>query len=403
MLQQASSKDSDAAPSIAVIGTPMIDFLVEGLDELPERGTVAQVNTFERQLGGCALNAAVVASRLGAKVTLFTWLPTADSESRVARAERDEVIAYANNAGVSVQVVGSITAIPSSIVVIGSDKNRSFITFKTPVDSSDAVDLKPHLEVLKTFDCVFFSGVGPNERFTGDSLSSILKSLSTSSHADATGSVRDVTFPHPLIALDIVAISGWDKAKWNARIGRMMHYVHAFFPNDDELAQFEPTGVTRHRTIANTVNGIASVLESHPRMRIVGVKRSSDGCVVGCTSLPSLWIGGRSKDSECFQAPTILRGGNTLRDQTGAGDSWCGGFLAHWLRDKDPRLAALAANAAASVCVKHLGATKYLTSVEMLEAIEISKDMVAQIEDVYRAGMSRSPSDGPGEGIPLAP
>lgn len=352
--------------SIAVVGGTYIDHLVQGhVDSRDPSGNVV-ASAYSEQFGGCAFNTAVVAARMGAQVTLFTWMSD-DDRGRAAKQ-------YAEEAGVTVRVVREIPSLPRIIVLINRDTcQRRFISFESYWELEHAKDLLNHVADLREHTVVHFAGLGPNTKFAGTDLGSVLNSVTkTSLDADPSGSAK----AGPMITGDIVKVNGFTASNWEERLGMAINFFTAFFPNDEEILQF--TDDRDARTAAETLIG------RYQRLKLIGVKVSSRGC----------WITQRLSDTLAMQAmpedfgvKSLLRGSDSIRDQTGAGDAWCGAFLATWLRTKNVVAAAQQANAVASECVMHLGATDGLTVERIQQTIELAPHLaIVNSEDFWHEG-----------------
>lgn len=117
--------------------------------------------------------------------------------------------------------------------------------------------------------------------------------------------------------------TGWDRTgEWMASIGPCLPYVDWLFANSAEAAKLGGE-------VALRSGGAAGVV----------IKRGADGCSV---------------DGVCLPAEQVA-----AVDSTGAGDCFCGGFLAAAMNGASPVEAARAGNRAGALCVAHAGATRW--------------------------------------------
>ncbi len=118
-----------------------------------------------------------------------------------------------------------------------------------------------------------------------------------------------------------------------AAILRMIGAVDIFLPSAEEVVRL--LGTTDWLAAARRFAGLGP--------QLVVIKLGADGCLVheGAT--------GRSTLVPAFPVPTVI-------DTTGAGDSFCGAFMAAYLQQPDPVRAARAGAVAASFTVRGYGA-----------------------------------------------
>ena len=145
----------------------------------------------------------------------------------------------------------------------------------------------------------------------------------------------------------------WDhKAKWGELLNQAMPYIDIFMPSIDEAREISKE---------STVEKMAEVFFSRGVKSVV-IKCGSDGCYVQ-----------EKKDEKGYMSPACK--GVTAVDTTGAGDSFCSGFLAALSKGYDFKTCALMGNATGAHCVMERGATTGIKSFE-----EIYKFMCAQKE-----------------------
>ena len=132
--------------------------------------------------------------------------------------------------------------------------------------------------------------------------------------------------------------TGWDRqGQWIEVIGPCLPYVEWFFCNEAEAAAL--TGKPDYRDAA-------AALRAHGAANVI-IKRGALGCAVAL---------GRTAPVEV--APCAVE----AIDTTGAGDSFCGAFLAAMLREMDPLDAARIANVYGALSASAAGATTGLTT-----------------------------------------
>jgi sugar/nucleoside kinase (ribokinase family) len=126
--------------------------------------------------------------------------------------------------------------------------------------------------------------------------------------------------------------TGWDrKGEWMSVVGPCLPYLEWLFTNEPEAKAL---------TGAPTVDEAVAALRAAGARNIV-VKLGVQGCL--------LLEGGAARPFAAYPTETV--------DSTGAGDCFCGGFLAAMLRDMEPEEAARIANVCGARSVSAAGAT----------------------------------------------
>jgi len=142
-------------------------------------------------------------------------------------------------------------------------------------------------------------------------------------------------------------------------LAALLARVHAFLPSEKELRRMLPD--------LPTPAALARLADLGPP--VVAVKCGGAGALV--------W-------DRAAAAPVAVPAiATTVRDPTGAGDAWCGGFLASLLVDDDPVLAACRGTVSASFAVEGFGA---------LHALDADPAAARQRLDSLLARIGRRPA-----------
>lgn len=346
---------------LAVIGSSVMDILVQGVksNERIEVGTIADVEHVERQPGGCGLNLAVTASRLGVETTLFTWLGVDDN----GRA----LLAYLRRYGVRVVNLGDMACTAEIVVLIDiKSKDRSFLAppcLPGRIGPSGRAG-KRLRRMLPDFDVVMVTGVTSRHPMAGPEGAAIIRQA----RRERAHRTKETLF----VGLDIIAEPKDCEARWESSVAGLLGEVDWFLPNEAELLQVVSPYLSLSRCAVH-------LFSHYKNLSLIGGKRAADGS----------WLMMRKSSStvemaiEPFGIPH-----SRLIDQTGAGDVWCAAFVAKLLErrkaglgvydnerrwvgpsDADARVAAVTANAVAALCVTRLGATKGMSKEDLETAL----------------------------------
>lgn len=153
----------------------------------------------------------------------------------------------------------------------------------------------------------------------------------------------------PTITLD--PTGGYMTPEWRNRIPMLLQGLTAFLPSEDELRR-----LFAHRLldIWEMVEGLATW-----GVEMVVVKRGAAGHLLYEKSTGRRW------EIPAYPAE--------VRDPTGAGSAFCGGFLAGWVQTYDAVEAALYGAVAASIVVERVGALAALDTLPGLAASRLER------------------------------
>lgn len=293
---------------VACVGILVADIIVEPVDGYPGRGVLKQVNGITLHNGGNAMTAAINLTKMGVPASIIGKVGN-DMFGSYLRSRLDEVGADTRGLKTDDSVQTS-----ASVLMIDEGGERSFFhcVGTNGTFGIDDVDF----DVIAEADLVFVTGTFLLDRFDGKETMEFLKKCKE---------MGKTTF------LDVC----WDaKGKWGELLDMSMPYIDYLMPSIDEAVKI--AGCEDPDLIADVFmsKGAANVVIKMGKM---GSYLRLDG----------------EKKGRIFQA---VKGIKAI-DTTGAGDSFCSGFLAAMARGESPEFASEFANVTGALCVTATGAT----------------------------------------------
>ena len=306
---------------IGCIGSVTTDVILSTVDRLPDPGALQKVESSSVHVGGCASNAAIDLARLGVPVLL------------VCKVGRDSfgdfVLKEAGKAGVDTAGVIQDPSVPTttSVVCVNSQGERSFLYNPGSTSALRAEEIPE--ELLEECGIIFIGGAMLLSSFDGKPCGALL------------GRMRD---KGKFTVMD----TAWDfEDTWMPKIRDALAGLDLFMPSYDEAARL--SGETELDRIADCFFDCG--------VRQVVIKTGKDGAYFA----PSR--------EERFSLPTYRKIKPT--DATGAGDSFCAGFLCGLAQGWDFHQCGRFANAVGTHCIQAIGASSGIPSMEkVLEFME---------------------------------
>ena len=302
----------------SIIGAAHLDALVEGMEETALQAGSSPAESIRLGFGGDALNEAVTLRRLGAEVDLVSKIGH-DGAGNL-------VLEFCRTVGLPTDRIARDENLSTSmnIVLIDRAGERRFIT--DPHSSLRALtlnDVLPQVDSLAPVVC--FASLFVFPRFHAQAYETLFSAIKQRGC---------------LLAADMT------KRKNREKIGDLVEV----WPNIDILfANAEEAGLL---TESDTVAKMAQ------EFRASGV-----GCVVIKTGAAGCFVASRS-----FTGAVPGCVCRACVDTTGAGDNFAAAYLFAHAAGRTPEDCARFANASASICVEHLGATTHeITLTESLE------------------------------------
>ncbi len=300
---------------VACVGILVADIITEPVDGYPGRGVLKQVNSITLHNGGNAMTAAINLSKMGV-----------DSKM-VGMVGRDYFGYYLGDclkeAGVDTRGLKYSESAQTSVsvVLLDSSGERSFLHC---VGTNAALSISDiDFSVIEECDLVFVTGTYLMNKFDGEETRDFLKKCKE---------MGKTTF------LDVC----WDaKGEWGKKLDLCMPYIDFLMPSIDEAVEI--AGVSEPEEIADvfTSRGTKNVI----------IKLGSRGAYI------------RLAGEACGSIYPALNGVVAV-DTTGAGDSFCSGFLAAYARGYALHDCIKIANATGALNVTAKGATTGIRSFE---------------------------------------
>lgn len=297
-------------PEAVIIGAAIADILLRPVSaEVFVQGSYP-VDSIRMSIGGDAINEATVLARLGHTPLLVTRL----GDDGVA----DTIEAHCRREGVSLfgrREPGFDTGI--NVVLVSADGERSFITNKN--GSLRKLGLEHILPALETEDFKNAKLVCLASMFVSPLLTL----------ADTETLFAKVKAAGKILCADTTRRKNGETL---ADIAPVIRHVDYFFPNFEEAQLL---------TGCSDPDGVADAFLSAGVKNVV-LKLGGKGCLI-------------KNINERIETP-VYPDANCI-DTTGAGDTFAASFIAGLLEEKPLHECAAYANAVASICVEHLGAT----------------------------------------------
>jgi sugar/nucleoside kinase (ribokinase family) len=284
----------------------LVDVLVKPVEKLPPKGGLLPVGRVEMALGGCASNTATALSRLGVPTSLW---------GKVGKDPFSEfAIRQLKQAGVEISGmrVDSKVSTSATVVLVDSKARRSFLHSMAANDDIRRKDIK--LPKLSRFDHLHIGGYFLFPALDGAPMAGILK------EAQRKGLTT---------SLD----TAWDlKGRWMKALKPCLPYLDYFMPSEREVKKL--LGHCRPRDAARTFLGLGT--------KTFILKRGEKGSILFARN-------GGEIHMPAFKARAV--------DTTGAGDSFCAGFIKGLALKWDLGRCLALGNAAGACAVSELGAT----------------------------------------------
>lgn len=307
---------------IACLGILVADVMTDPIDEMPEHGKLVKVNSVTVHNGGNAMTASINLKKMGVEAKILGKVGN-DIFGSYLRDCLDKFDVDTRGLKVDENVQTSV-----SIVLLDATGERSFLhcTGTNAVMSINDINW----DVVSETDCVFVTGSFLMNNFDGDETAQFLKKCKE---------MGKTTF------LDVC----WDASgRWGEVIDRAMPYIDYFMPSVDEAVEIAGCSDPDEMADEFMKRGVKNVV----------IKLGKKGAY--------LRLAGTEK-GRVFPAV-----GDVKRvDTTGAGDSFCSGFLAAYARGESEDFCVRFANTVGALCVTAKGATAGTKSYD--ETLEIMK------------------------------
>ncbi len=305
---------------VACVGIMVADIIVEPVKNYPEKGLLEPVSSITMHNGGNAMTAAINIGKLGVESTLVGKVG--------ADMFGDYLKKCLTEAGVDVSGINVDKNVQTSASVLMIEEGtgeRSFFHCTGSNAAFTTADID--FDVIAKNDIVFVTGTYLMDKFDGKETVEFLKKCKEMGKTTA---------------LDVC----WDaRGRWGALLNDAMPYIDLFLPSIDEA-----------RMIAGK--------ETPAEMADVFFERGVKSVVIKCGKQNYYYR--ETKDSDGVMIPTYLD--EKVVDTTGAGDSFCSGFLSAYARDMAFLDCAVVGNAVGTHCVMEKGATSGIPTFDVIES-----------------------------------
>ena len=304
---------------IACVGILVADVIVEPVNEYPEKGVLVPVNSITMHNGGNAMTAAINLRKLGTD-SYMVGMVGEDVFGSFLENKLKEV--NVNTKGLKFSKEAQTSA---SVLMIDKNGERSF--FHTVGTNAVFSEKDIDYSIIDDCDIVFVTGSFLMDAFDGKETMNFLKKCKE---------MGKTTF------LDVC----WDaKGRWGQLLDMSIPYIDYFMPSIDEAIQI---------TGKNEPEEIADILASKGAKNII-IKLGSKGS----------YIRKEGEKVGCIFKPYYIE--NPV-DTTGAGDSFCSGFIAEFSRGGNLDDCMKFANAVGAHCVMAKGATNGTKSYDEIKS-----------------------------------
>jgi len=297
---------------VACIGILVADLIAKPVDKIPEAGLLERIDSIGLYSGGCAMSAGIDMSKLGLKTAVLGKIGN-DSFGEFLKCELEKY--HVNCDGLAIDPSVQTSA---SVVLSAGGGERSFLHCIGANGTYGYTDV--NFDIIKKSQIVFVAGTMLMDAFDGEASAAVLR------RAKEMGKVT-------------VLDTAWDsKGRWMDVLRPCMAYIDYFLPSMEEAVML--SGKRDPREICDVFLDIG--------VQNVVLKNGEDGCFV-------------LQEGELITIPPYKC---DAVDTTGAGDSFCAGFITGLIKGLDIVECGKFANAVGAHCVMEKGATTGMKSYE---------------------------------------
>lgn len=301
---------------VACVGILVADVIAKPVDKIPGAGLLERISSIQTYSGGCAMNAGIDMAKIGIDVAVLGKV----GDDSFGRFLRDELSKFdLNDEGVVTDYENQTSA---SVVLSSSSGERSFLHTVGANKTFCYDDI--NWDVIEKSKIVFVAGTMLMDKFDGEDCARFLKRCKE-------------------MGKTTVLDTAWDSTgRWMSVLEASMPYIDVFLPSIDEA--IELSGETEPTKIADKFFSMG--------VKSCAIKLGSEGCYLRETV-----------DSEEIRIPRF-----TVKavDTTGAGDSFCAGFLSGMVKGLSFKECGILANAVGAHCVMAMGASTGIVSYDKL-------------------------------------
>ncbi len=292
---------------VCCVGILVADVITKPVDTIPRSGLLTRVDSIELFSGGCAMSAGIDMAKIGMKTAVL---------GKVGRDSfgdflKDELVKY--NVCVDSISIDNKVQTSASVVLSESGGERSFLHCVGANGTFSYDDI--NWQVVEASKIAFVAGTMLMDKFDGEDCAKFLKRCKE-------------------MGKTTVLDTAWDsQGRWMSVLEGSMPYIDVFMPSYDEAVEL--SGEEEPDKIADVFFdlGVSSVV----------IKLGNDGCYVRET-----------RDAKAAVMPAFKV---RAVDTTGAGDSFCAGFISAMVQGLSFEECGRFANATGAHCVMEMGAT----------------------------------------------
>jgi sugar/nucleoside kinase (ribokinase family) len=307
---------------IVCVGILVADVLGKPVDRLPEKGKLGLVENMSLQIGGCAANVVIDLAKLGLKSTVIGKIGDDNFGKFLLETLNSEKV---DVKGLKLDKNVSTSA---SMVMISGDGERS-ILHSFGANAKFCFD-DINLDVVKKSKILLIAGTFLMPDFDGDGTGKLLKFAREN---------------NVLCCMD----TAWDsKGQWMIKIESSLKYLDWFMPSYDEAR--EMSGQINPEEMAQFFHsqGVKNVI----------IKLGNEGCYLKPENRNGYFV-------PAFNKVQVI-------DTSGAGDSFCAGFIAGLYNGWEIAECAKFANGVGAHCIMQIGTTAGIRSVD--ETLKFIRD-----------------------------
>lgn len=313
-----SSKEIIAVKRVACIGILVADIIAEPVNGCPQTGLLMPVNSITLHNGGNAMTAAINLRKLGIETEIIGKTGEDIFGNYLKECMTDAGVGICGLKRTSKEQTSA------SVLMIDSCGERSFFHCEGANATFSVKDID--FSIIDECDIVFVTGTFLMHTFDG---------------AETAEFLRECKLRGKTTFLDVC----WDATgKWGELLDLSMSYIDYFMPSIDEAVCLAGT---------DEPEKIADVFMNKGVKNVV-IKLGKKGCYIKTESMTGgIYLPARAVDAI---------------DTTGAGDSFCSGFIAAYAHGENIEMCARIANEAGRKSVLRKGATSWNADYEELRA-----------------------------------
>ena len=324
--------------NILGIGILTCDISILGVEKLPRPGSALPVNRITMKCGGTASNCAMDIARLGLPVTLAGRIGS-DSFGDVVKKELNQYAPLLIDH--TVRDSDPLANTTTSCLCIGSNGERAILTSLGATFHFNKEDILP--EDLEQCDICFVTGALLLNAFEPSQEASVLRRMQEAGKFTCMDTCYDT------------------EEIWLPKIKEAIRYLDLFMPSYNEAVKL--SGKTDPDEMADFFFDLGT--------RNVLIKLGSYGVYL-CEQSGERTLIPSFKYRECV-------------DTTGAGDSFCAGFISAFAKGASLKEAAMVGNMVGACCVSEIGGQAGLLSLEQTrELMKVCEKNNYTLEEVRK-------------------